>query len=113
MSANANVNASVNLNKFYDQARKDVGKLLDGAGVHGAVIFNATGKTVTFYAYNYIDTVYWIDAQHTKIADDHHGTVAAAGSFFKIHPDKHVDNEFLVEPHKAYVYHGPGKLEKL
>jgi hypothetical protein len=102
---------SGDLNKFYDQARKDVGKLIAGAKVKGAVIFNASGGNVEFCVYNYIDTVYWIAAQKTLIARDHYGTVAASGVYFKVHPNGHKNQEFLVEPGKAYVYHGPGKIE--
>jgi len=110
---NAQLDASIDLNQFYELAREDISKLIGGAAVKAAVIFNASGKDVTFYVYNYIDTVYWVDAQHTLIANEHFGTVAASGAFFKIHPDKNKDEEFLVEPGYAYVYTGPGKLEKV
>lgn len=113
MSALENVKASVNLNKFYDQASHDLERLLNGAAVGSAVIFNATSQPITFYAYNYVDTVYWVSAQKTLVAPDKSGTVAASGNFFKIHPNDHKGEEFLVRPGKAYVYRGPGDLEAL
>lgn len=109
----AHANVTANLNHFYDQARHDLERLLHGAGIGSAVIFNATGQPVTFYAYNYVDVVYWVSAQKTLVAADRSGTVAASGSFFKIHPNDHSAEEFLVKPGKAYVYHGPGDLEAL
>jgi hypothetical protein len=99
------------LNKFYRDAREDLGKLIQGAGVGSAVIFNDTDQPITFFVYNYSDTVYWVSAQRTLVAPQHHGTVAASGSFFKVHPDDRKEEEFLVVPGKAYVYHGPGQLE--
>jgi hypothetical protein len=98
------------LNKFYDQARKDISSLIGGARVNGAVIFNNTDKPVNFYVYNYVDTVYWIAAQKTLVAPQRYGTVAASGVFFKIHPNDNKNEEYLVEPKKAYVYHGPGDM---
>jgi hypothetical protein len=111
MAGNAKLDAKVDLNKFYEVARKDIAKLIQGAAVNAAVIYNNSGEDVTFYVYNYIDTVYWIEAQKTLIADGHHGTVAASGQFFKIHPNSKDNQEFLVAPHKAYVYNGPGKVD--
>jgi hypothetical protein len=104
---------TVDLNQFYEEARKDIGSLLEGARVNGAVIFNATKDNVTFHVYNYIDTVYWVDAMKTLVAPGHYGTVAASGSFFKIHPNNKKEEEFLVVPGKAYVYKGPGALEQV
>lgn len=106
------VNIEGDINKFYEVARKDVAKLIEGAAVKGAAIFNASGSNVTFYAYNYIDTVYWVSAMKVLVASGNYGTVAASGTFFKIHPNDHKNEEFLVEPGHAYVYKGPGKLEK-
>ncbi len=102
---------TVDLNKFYAQAREDVEKLIGAAKVNAAVIFNGSGSPVTFHVYNFMDTVYWVHAMTALIAPGHHGTVAALGDFFKIHPDNNKAHEFLVAPHKAYVYKGPGALE--
>jgi hypothetical protein len=55
-------NVQVDLNKFYDIASTDIRSLIAGAAVGSAVIFNAASKPVTFYVYNYIDTVYWVPA---------------------------------------------------
>lgn len=107
----AELEAEINLNEFYKDARDDVKKLLKS--VNSAVIFNASGKDVTFYVYNYIDTVFWVSAQKTKIADGYYGDVAASGTFFKIHPNDNSSDEFLVAPGNAYVYKGPGKIEKV
>jgi hypothetical protein len=101
---------TVDLNKFYKQARGDIAALIGGAGVNAAVIFNNTKDPVTFYVYNYIDTVYLIPAQQTLVAPGHYGTVAASGTTFKINPNKNKDAQFLVAPHKAYVYNGPGAV---
>ncbi len=100
-----------NLNKFYDVARKDIASLIGSAAVDSAVIYNDTEQDITFYAYNYIDNVYWVSAMKARVAPGNHGEVAASGKFFKIHPNDKKDEEFLVAPKKAYVYHGPGKLE--
>jgi hypothetical protein len=105
------VNAKVNINKFYDVARTDIASLINGAAIDSAVIFNDSGKPVKFYVYNYIDTIFLVSAQKTLVASDHYGQVAASGKFFKIHPDDDKDAEFLVAPGKAYVYRGPGKIE--
>lgn len=100
------------INKFYDQASKDIGALISGAAVGSAVIFNGTSQPVTFYVYNYIDTAYWVPAQKTLIASGKYGPVAASGNTFKVHPNNNHDHEFLVEPGAAYVYGGPGDLTK-
>lgn len=105
------LDATVDLNKFYEAAREDIGSLIQGAGVNQAIIFNNSGATVNFEVFNYIDSVNWVPAQQTKIADGYYGAVAASGSFFKIHPNGVRDDEFLVAPNKAYVFHGPGKVE--
>ena len=101
---------TVDLNKFYKQARGDIASLIGGAGVNAAVIFNNTKDPVTFYVYNYIDTVYWVAAQQSLAAPGHYTTVAASGTTFKIHPNNNKDAQFLVAPHKAYVYNGPGAV---
>jgi hypothetical protein len=101
---------TVDLNKFYKQSRGDIASLIGGAGVNAAVIFNNTKDPVTFYVYNYIDTVYLIPAQQTLVAPGHYGTVAASGVTFKINPNKNKDAQFLVAPKKAYVYNGPGAV---
>ncbi|WP_049721663.1 hypothetical protein [Gilvimarinus polysaccharolyticus] len=96
----AELEAEINLNDFYKDARDDVKSLLKS--VNSAVIFNASGKDVTLHVYNYIDTVFWVSAQKTKIADGYYGNGAASGTFFKIHPNNK-DDEFLVAPGNAYV----------
>lgn len=100
----------MDVNKFYSVARKDIKELIKGAGIGSAVIYNATNQPVTFYAYNYIDIVYAVDAAHTKVAPGYYGAVSASGTKFKINPDKNVDDQFEVEPGKAYVYEGPGAV---
>ena len=105
------VDVKGNLNKFYDQAREDVASLIQGAKVGSAVIFNDTGDPVTFYAYNYADTVYLVSAQHTLVAPGKAGTVIASGVAFKVHPNDNKAHEFTVSPNTAYVYHGPGDVE--
>lgn len=107
----AELEATIDLNEFYRLAREDIGKLFKGVGVNSALIFNASGKSTTFFVYNYIDTVYWVSAQKTLVADGFYGAVAASGAFFKIHPNDNKGEEFLVKPNAVYVYHGPGKIE--
>lgn len=107
----ATLDAKVDLNQFYELARKDIGSLIGAAGINAAVIFNDTASPVTFYVYNYIDTVYWVSAQKVLVAPRTYGTVAASGAFFKIHPNDHAKEEFLVAPNKAYVYAGPGNVK--
>ena len=105
------VEVTVDLNQFYQDAREDIGKLIGGAEVKAAVIFNNSGRAVTFFVYNYTDGVNWVPAQKTLVANGHQGIVAASGVYFKIHPNNNKDAEFLVEPGHAYVFHGQGKLE--
>lgn len=107
------VNLKGNLEKFYKQVEGGIGKLLDGARVNSAVVFNNTDKPVTFYVYNYIDSVFWISAMKTLVAPGAHGEVAASGAFFKVHPNDNTNEEFLVAPHNAYVFSGPGNIEKV
>jgi len=106
----ATLDAKIDLNKFYEIAREDIAKLIGVAAVNSAAIFNNTSNNVTFYVYNYIDTVHWVSAQKVLVAPGKYGTVAASGAFFKIHPNDHKQEEFLVAPHKAYVYSGPGDI---
>ncbi len=87
--------------------------LIRGAAVNSAVILNVTRQPVTFYAYNYIDVLYAVDAQHTLLAPGRHGTVAASGNRFKVHPNKNADEQFLVEPGHAYIYRGPGDIDEV
>ena len=105
------IEGTIDLNKFYKLASKDIGKLIAGAAVDGAVVFNNSNKAVTFHVYNYSDLVNWVPAQKTLVGPGAYGTVAASGVFFKIHPNNNKDEEFLVAPGKAYVYSGPGRLE--
>ncbi|MDP2699277.1 hypothetical protein [Thalassospira sp.] len=105
------IEGTIDLNKFHELASKDIGKLIAGAAVKGAVIFNNSNKPVTFHVYNYSDLVNWVPAQKTTIAPGSYGTVAASGVFFKVHANNNHDEEFLVAPGKAYVYSGPGRFE--
>ena len=66
----ADVNAKVDINKFYEVARRDVASLVGGLSVNAAVIYNASGAAVTFFVYNYIDTVYWISAAKVLVGVD-------------------------------------------
>jgi len=111
--SSTNLDAKIDINDFQKLAREDISKLIKGAAVGSALIFNASGKPVTFYVYNYIDVVYWISAQKTKVAHGYHGTVTASGKVFKIHPNKEKGDEFTVVPNGAYIYRGPGKLEHI
>lgn len=106
----ATLDATIDLNAFYKLAREDIKSLLGAAAVNSAVIFNNSESPVTFYVYNYIDTVYWVSAQRVLVAPQTYGTVAASGSFFKIHPNDNANGEFLVAPNRAYVYSGPGNV---
>ncbi len=108
----ANINADLNVNSFYDVARRDIASLIQGASVNAAVIYNNSDRPVTFEVYNYIDTANWIPAQKVFVAPGHYGTVAASGTQFKIHPDSVNEHEFLVQPGEGYVYEGPGKVKK-
>lgn len=109
----ANIEASVDLNKFYESASKDIAAMIGGSAIEAAVIFNASPKPVTFVVYNYVDTVYLVPAQKVLVAPNKYGTVAASGKFFKIHPDGSAGQEFLVAPKTAYVYAGPGDVEQV
>lgn len=107
------VKAKVDLNRFLEQARAGIGELLHGAAISSSVIYNDTKEPVTFYVYNYIDPVYYISAQKALVAPGYYGIVAASGKFYKIHPNDKKEEQFLVAPGKAYVYHGPGKVESV
>jgi hypothetical protein len=101
---------SVNANDFYERASSDIKALIGGMEVGKAVIFNDTKDAVTFWVYNYIDTVHWVEAMKTQVASGYYGTVAASGVSFKIHPNKDKNAEFLVSPGEAYIYRGPGAV---
>lgn len=107
------VNLKGNLNKFYKDVREDIKGLIKGAKVDSAVIFNDTQQPVTFFVYNYVDTVYMVSAQKSLAAPGRYTTVAASGAFYKIHPNDNKSHEFLVAPGKAYVYKGPGDVEEV
>ncbi|WP_417552675.1 hypothetical protein [Marinomonas fungiae] len=107
------MSTKIDINKFYELAREDISKLIDGAAVNSSAIFNASGEDVNFAVYNYIDVFYEIPAQEGLVAKDYYGTVAASGTHFKVNPNKVVAHQFLVKPGKAYVYRGPGKLEEI
>jgi hypothetical protein len=100
-------------NKFVDQIYNGVGVVADQLKVNNAIIYNYTDSPVNFYVYNYSDTVYWVSAMHTLVAPEKAGAVAASGVTFKIHPNDNKDQEFLVEPHKAYIYFGPGDVMEI
>ncbi len=102
-----------NLNKFYEQVSADLPKLLEGAAIGSAIIFNNTDKAVNFYVYNYIDNIYLVSAMHTLVAPGKAGRVAASGKSYKVHPNDDKRQEFLVDPNKAYVYGGPGDIENV
>lgn len=106
-----NISGKVDLNTFMDQARSSIGTLLHGAAVRSSVIYNNTKAPVTFYVYNYIDPVYLVSAQKALVAPSYYGIVAASGEYYKIHPNDKKEQEFLVAPGRAYVYHGPGQVE--
>lgn len=101
------------IQEFYRLAREDIKALLKDAAVGSAVVFNHSDSPVTFYVYNYIDTVYLVSAQRTRVAPKKYGAVVASGSHFKIHPDDNKNHEFMVSPGKAYVYNGPGDVDAL
>lgn len=107
------MDVSIDVNEFYKLAREDIGKIIGVSAVNSAAIYNNTDKAITFYVYNYIDTVYWVAAQKTHIAPGTYGMVAASGSFFKILPNDNKNEEFLVSPNKAYVFSGPGNVQAL
>lgn len=101
------------VNKFVDQLRDGVAGIADQLKIGKAIIFNNTDKPVNFYVYNYADTVYWVSAMHVLVAPGKAGAVSASGVSFKIHPNDNKDQEFLVDPKKAYVYNGPGDVEEV
>lgn len=107
------LDVKVKLEKFYELFREDVRAAFNSLRVDGAVIFNNSDANVTFYVYNYADSVYWISAHKVLVAPGAHGVVAASGSFFKVHPNDDRESGFLVAPFNAYVYHGPGNVEKV
>jgi len=107
------IEAKVNANKLHDQARKDVEDFWKNASIDSALIINANSQPVTFYVYNYIDSIYAISAMKTQVAPSKNGKVAASGAFFKVHPNDKADQQFLVAPGKAYRYKGPGDVEEV
>ena len=107
------VEAKIDVNEFYKLVREDIKSLIGGAGVNAAVIFNNTAEDIEFHVYNYIDTLYAIPAMKTRIASKWSGTVACSGTQFKVHPRNQAGEQKVVEPGKAYVYHGPGKWEQV
>lgn len=113
LETNAEIKAKININEFYRQLEGGLGKLIAGACVDSAVIFNNSDAPVTFYVYNYTDGVFWVSAMKCLVAPGSYGVVAASGAFFKIHPNDNKAEEFLVAPFNAYVYQGAGKVEKV
>lgn len=109
MSGNAKIEGKVDVNEFVSQAA-GLAKLLD-AGT--ALLYNASGKTVTFYCYNGGDVVMLIPYCKPTIASGYSGIVAAGGSSFKVFADNKGDAEFRVKPNKAYVFKGPGMVEQV
>ncbi|MBI6629932.1 hypothetical protein [Pontibaca salina] len=106
-------NVSGDANKFVDQVTKGIGDIAQQLKVNKALVFNHTDKPVNFYVYNYADNLYWISAMHTLVAPGKVGAVAASGVSFKVHPGDNTEHQFLVEPGKAYLYHGPGSVEEV
>lgn len=107
------VNLEGDANKFVDQIKGGIGDIAEQLKVNASLIFNNSSKPVNFYVYNYADSVFWISAMHTMVAPNKVGKVAASGVAFKVHPDDNKDHEFLVEPHKAYIYWGPGSIDEI
>lgn len=103
------VNATLDGNKFIEQIKKGGKEFWSNASIDSAVIMNDTDNDVTFFVYNYIDTVYLVSAMKVRVAAHIYGTVAASGKLFKILPNDVRGDEFLVAPQKAYIYKGPGK----
>ena len=105
----AHANANVDANKALDQIAQAWPEFKKTLGIGEAAIWNLSGKTVEVRVYNYIDVVYWIPAMKTLVAEGKVGKVAASGSRFKVHIH---DEEYLVQPGRAYVYQGPGSFEE-
>lgn len=109
--ATKDISLEGNLNTLVTQIRSGVGDIAKSLEIGKAVILNNSGKPVNFYVYNYIDTVFWVSAMHTLVASGKPGIVSASGKAFKIHPNDNANQEFLVEPGKAYIYNGPGDID--
>jgi len=75
------------------------------------LIVNGSKAPVTFFVYNYVDSIHWVSAMKVLVAPGKTGVAVASGAFFKIHPNDKQEQEFLVAPGKAYVYHGPGDVD--
>src|SRR5262249_37408576 len=102
----------VDVNKTLDQIGSAWPEIKKTLGVEEAVIWNLSGGAVELGVYNYIDTVYWIAAMKTTVANGKAGKVAASGSQFKIHINDNKNEESLVKPGKSYVYSGRGSFEE-
>jgi hypothetical protein len=98
------------VNKFVDQIRSGVGDISQQLKVNKSLILNNTSEPVNFYVYNYVDNAYWISAMHSLAAPNKAVAVAASGVAFKIHPNDNKQQEFLVDPGRAYIYNGPGDI---
>ncbi len=109
MSTSANIEGKVDINEFVSQAA-GLAKALD-AGT--ALLYNASGKTVTFYCYNGGDVVMMVPYCKPTIASGYSGLIAAGGTSFKVFADNKGDAEFRVKPNKAYVFKGPGMVEQV
>lgn len=101
------------LTEMHDALKKDIRDIVSSMRTGVARIFNGSGQTVVFYVYNYIDTVYWVSAQHTMVASGKAGDVSASGDRYKVHPNDNHKAEFLVEPGKVYLYRGEGDVEQI
>ncbi len=109
MSKSIDINGKVDLNEFVSQAAA-AAKTLDAST---ALIMNNSGKAVAFYCYNGGDLVKAVPFSKPLIAAGYSGLLSAGGTTFKVYPDNKADTEFIVKPHKAYVYEGPGKITSL
>lgn len=113
METTVDVSLEGDLNKLGDQLIDLIKSGIGGLRVEQALIANASNKPMTFYVYNYVDSVYWVSAMKVLIAPGQTGVVAASGAFFKIHPEDRKEHEFLVAPGGAYAYFSPGHVESI
>ncbi|MBR9829933.1 MAG: hypothetical protein GYB41_15080 [Oceanospirillales bacterium] len=109
----ANLNTKMDLEEFYEIAQKDIQKIIGNTAKNSAIIFNNSGRDIDFHVYNYIESAYWLAASHTFISNKNIGIITANGSFFKVKPDNYYNEEFLVQPNRAYIYKGLYDLKEI